>query len=52
VDSYFVTAATRDQMRARTDWGSLLPPSGEPQPQAPGLPGPADIGPTVRPPQW
>jgi len=51
-DSYFVTAATRDQMRARTDWGNLLPPAGEPQPPAPGLPGPADIGPTVRPPQW
>jgi NodT family efflux transporter outer membrane factor (OMF) lipoprotein len=50
-DSYFVTAATRDQMRARTNWGSLLP-AGEPQPPAPGLPGPADIGPTVRPPQW
>jgi NodT family efflux transporter outer membrane factor (OMF) lipoprotein len=51
-DSYFVTASTRDQMRARTDWGSLLPPAGEPQPPAPGLPSPADIGPTVRPPQW
>jgi NodT family efflux transporter outer membrane factor (OMF) lipoprotein len=51
-DSYFVTAATRNQMRARTDWGSLLPPAGEPQPPAPGLPGPDDIGPTVRPPQW
>jgi hypothetical protein len=27
-------SATRDQMRARTDWGSLLPPAGEPQPAA------------------
>ena len=51
-DSYFVTAATRDQMRARTNWGVLLPPAGELQPPAPGLPSPADTGPTVRPPQW
>ena len=51
-DSYFVTAATNEQMRARTDWGRLLPPAGAPQPPAPGLPSPADIGPTVRPPQW
>ena len=51
-DSYFVTAATRDQMRARTNWGELLAPAGEPQPSAPGLPSPADTGPTVRPPQW
>jgi NodT family efflux transporter outer membrane factor (OMF) lipoprotein len=51
-DSFFVTPAVRDQMRARTSWGSLLPPADEPQPPAPGLPGPADIGPTIRPPQW
>jgi NodT family efflux transporter outer membrane factor (OMF) lipoprotein len=51
-DSYFVTAATRDQMRARTNWGELLAPAGEPQPPTPGLPSPADTGPTVRPPQW
>lgn len=52
VDGNFVTAATVDQMRARTDWGSLLPPTNQPQPLAPGLPGPEDIGPTVRPPEW
>jgi hypothetical protein len=52
VDGNFVTAATVDQMRARTDWGNLLPPTNEPQPQAPGLPGPGDIGPTIRPPEW
>ncbi len=52
VDGNFVTAATVDQMRARTDWGNLLPPANQPQPPAPGLPGPADIGPTVRPPEW
>jgi NodT family efflux transporter outer membrane factor (OMF) lipoprotein len=52
VDSNFVTAPTVDQMRARTNWGNLLPPVSEPQPPAPGLPGPEDIGPTVRPPEW
>jgi outer membrane protein TolC len=52
VDGNFVTAATVDQMRARTDWGNLLPPTGAPQPPAPGLPGPEDLGPTIRPPQW
>ena len=51
-DSFFVTAATSDQMRARTDWGRLLPAADEPQPRTPGLPSPADIGPTVRRPQW
>ena len=51
-DGNFVTPATVDQMRARTDWGTLLPPANEPQPPAPGLPSPQDIGPTVRPPQW
>lgn len=51
-DSYFVTAATADQMRARTNWGELLPQAGLPQPPAPGLPSPRDIGPTVRPPEW
>jgi hypothetical protein len=45
-DSYFVTAATRDQMRARTNWGELLAPAASPPAS------PADIGPTVRPPQW
>ena len=48
----FVPAATRDEMRARTDWGDVLPAPGQPQPKAPGLPSPQDIGPTVRPPEW
>jgi hypothetical protein len=52
VDGNFVTPATVDQMRARTDWGNLLPPANAPQPPAPGLPGPEDIGPTVSPPEW
>jgi NodT family efflux transporter outer membrane factor (OMF) lipoprotein len=48
----FVNAATRDEMRRRTNWGGLLPPAGQPQPAAPGLPSPADKGPNVRAPQW
>ena len=48
----FVNDATRDEMRARTNWGDVLPPAGQPQPPTPGLPGPSDIGPSVRPPQW
>ncbi len=48
----FITAATAEEMRGRTDWGGLLSPPGEPQPPAPGLPGPEDRGPTVRPPEW
>ncbi|RBP05739.1 NodT family efflux transporter outer membrane factor (OMF) lipoprotein [Roseiarcus fermentans] len=48
----FVNDANRAEMRARTNYGDILPPAGEPQPQAPGLPGPSDVGPTVRPPQW
>jgi outer membrane protein TolC len=50
--SDFVNDATRREMRDRTNWGSLLPPAGQPQPATPGLPGPADRGPTVRAPQW
>lgn len=48
----FVNAATRDEMRNRTNWGTLLPPADQPQPPAPGLPSPADQGPDVRAPQW
>ena len=47
----FVNEATAEEMRSRTNWGGLLPPAGE-QPAAPGLPGPEDRGPTVRPPEW
>src|SRR5262249_40414942 len=50
--SEFVNNATREEMLARTDWGNLLPPAGQRQPAAPGLPGPADLGPDVRAPQW
>lgn len=48
----FVNDATRGEMRARTDWGSLLPPAGQPQPSTPPLPGPENIGPDIRAPQW
>jgi NodT family efflux transporter outer membrane factor (OMF) lipoprotein len=48
----FVNAATREEMRNRTNWGQLLPPADEAQPQTPGLPSSADQGPDVRAPQW
>ena len=48
----FVPAATRDEMRNRTNWGEVLPATGPMQPPAPGLPSPQDIGPTVRAPEW
>ncbi len=48
----FVTAATSEEMRHRTDWGALLPAAGEPPLPAPGLPGSEDRGPTVRAPEW
>ena len=51
-DDNFVNPATRDQMRARTNWGTLLSSGSEPQPPVPGLPTPADIAPTIRPPEW
>ena len=48
----FVPPAVREEMRQRTDYGSVLPPLGELQPQPPGLPSSEDIGPLLRPPQW
>jgi NodT family efflux transporter outer membrane factor (OMF) lipoprotein len=48
----FVPPVINAQMRARTNWGDVLPPANEPQPPTPGLPGPEDRGPTVRPPEW
>jgi hypothetical protein len=50
--SDFVNGPTRDEMRHRTDWGHLLPPPDQPMPVTPGLPGPEDRGPDIRPPQW
>ncbi|MGA8550706.1 MAG: efflux transporter outer membrane subunit [Stellaceae bacterium] len=51
-DNEFVPAQTVAQMRARTNWGELLPPAGQPQPLAPALPTPVDVSAKVRPPQW
>jgi NodT family efflux transporter outer membrane factor (OMF) lipoprotein len=51
-ENEFVPAATAEEMRRRTNWGELLPPSGTPQPPAPGLPTPADVSSNPRPPQW
>jgi len=48
----FIDDATRSEMRARTNWGKLLPPADKPQPPTPGLPAPQDQGPTIRAPQW
>jgi NodT family efflux transporter outer membrane factor (OMF) lipoprotein len=55
----FVPPATNAEMRARTNWGDVLLPAGTPPPAppalaapTPGLPGPEDRGPTVRPPAW
>jgi len=48
----FVPPAVRDEMRARTNWGDVLPPAGQPQPPTPGLPSSQDIGPRVRAPEW
>jgi len=55
----FVPPTTNAEMRARTNWGDVLPPAGTPPPAppalaapTPGLPGPEDRGPTVRPPAW
>lgn len=51
-DREFVNDSVRKEMRDRTNWGALLPPSGPPPIPTPALPGPADRGPTVRPPEW
>jgi NodT family efflux transporter outer membrane factor (OMF) lipoprotein len=48
----FVNAATRDEMRNRTNWGGLLPAADQLPPPTPGLPSPADKGPDLRAPQW
>jgi len=48
----FVDVKTAQEMRTRTDWGSILTPTGGTPPPAPGLPGSEDRGPTIRPPEW
>jgi hypothetical protein len=52
MDREFVNDNVRKEMRERTGWGTLLPADGPPPSPTPGLPGPQDRGPTVRPPEW
>jgi hypothetical protein len=48
-----VPVQTVEEMRARTNWGDLLPaPGGQPPQPAPGLPTPADVSAKVRLPEW
>jgi outer membrane protein TolC len=47
----FVPAETQQEMRERTNWGTLLTPDLL-WPQAPALPSSQDRGPLVRPPEW
>jgi NodT family efflux transporter outer membrane factor (OMF) lipoprotein len=47
----FVPPETVHEMEDRTNWGTLLTPDLI-QPKAPGLPGPQDTGPLIRPPEW
>jgi NodT family efflux transporter outer membrane factor (OMF) lipoprotein len=51
-NSEFVPPPTVEEMRNRTDWGGLLPPPNQPPSPVPGLPVPADVGASPRPPQW
>ncbi len=48
----FVPAQTVEEMRARTNWGSLLPPPNQPPKPAPGLPVPANVSAKPRLPEW
>jgi NodT family efflux transporter outer membrane factor (OMF) lipoprotein len=47
----FVPEDVRSEMAERTNWGTLLTPELL-TPEAPGLPGPEDASPSVRPPEW
>ena len=48
----FVPAQTVEEMRSRTNWGSLLPPPNQPLKPAPGLPVPANVSAKPRLPEW
>jgi NodT family efflux transporter outer membrane factor (OMF) lipoprotein len=48
----FVDAATAQEMRNRTNWGNLLPPPDQPQPETPGLPSAQDVDSSIRLPEW
>jgi hypothetical protein len=51
-DSYFVTAATARPNAGADQLGRVAAVGRPPATAGPGLPSPADIGPTVRPPEW
>jgi NodT family efflux transporter outer membrane factor (OMF) lipoprotein len=48
----FVPAQTVEEMRNRTNWGSLLAPPNQPPKPAPGLPTPANVSARPRLPEW
>jgi NodT family efflux transporter outer membrane factor (OMF) lipoprotein len=48
----FVNAATVQEMRNRTNWGSLLPEAAQPGPETPGLPSAQDVDSSIRLPEW
>ncbi|PPD44976.1 MAG: transporter [Methylocystis sp.] len=49
----FVNAATAQEMRNRTNWGDVLPPPDQPQPESPpALPSAQDVDSGVKLPQW
>jgi NodT family efflux transporter outer membrane factor (OMF) lipoprotein len=48
----FVPTQTVEEMRARTNWGSLLPPPNQPPKPVPGLPVPANVSAKPRLPEW
>ena len=48
----FVRGANREQMRERTNWGDLLPPTGTPEAPVPALPSATDVNSTIRAPEW
>lgn len=48
----FVNAATAQEMRNRTNWGDVLPPPDQPQPEAPGLPSAQDVDSGIKLPEW
>jgi NodT family efflux transporter outer membrane factor (OMF) lipoprotein len=48
----FVPNQTVEEMRNRTNWGSLLPPPNQPPKPAPGLPVPANVSAKPRLPEW
>ena len=48
----FVRGSNREQMRLRTNWGDLLPPSGTPTTPVPALPSATDVNSNIRAPKW